>query len=53
MRKVISALLLLTMILGLAGCGQKKAPEITSLSLNKEGGISHHIVGREIGRAHV
>lgn len=46
MRKVISALLLLTMILGLAGCGQKKAPEITSLSLNKEGGISHHIVGR-------
>lgn len=46
MRKVISALLLLTLILGLAGCGREKAPEITSLSLNKEGEIAHHIVGK-------
>ncbi len=46
MRKVISALLLLTLILGLTGCGREKAPEITSLSFNKEGEISHHIVGK-------
>jgi len=47
MRKVVSALLLLTLILGLAGCGRDhKEPEINSLSVNKTGEISHHIVGK-------
>lgn len=46
MRKVISALLLLTLIMGLIGCGQEKAPEISSISLGKAGEISHRIVGK-------
>lgn len=46
MRKIVSAILLLTLILGLAGCGRgNKAPAINSLSVNKTGEISHHIVG--------
>lgn len=46
MRKVVSALLLLTLILNLTGCGRgNKGPEINSLSVNKSGEISHHIVG--------
>lgn len=46
MRKVVGTLLLLTLILGLWGCGQGKVPDITSLSINKAGEISHHIVGK-------
>ncbi len=46
MRKVVSALVMLILILGLAGCGREKAPEITSLSVNRAGEISHRIVGK-------
>lgn len=47
MRKVVSAIVLLTLIVGLYGCGQdNKEPEISSLSVNKTGEITHHIVGK-------
>lgn len=47
MRKVVNALVLLTLIVGLYGCGQdNKEPELNSLSVNKTGEITHHIVGK-------
>lgn len=47
MRKVVSAFVLLTMLVGLAGCGQAdKGPEISSLSFNKAGEITHRVVGK-------
>lgn len=46
MRKVASTLVMLILILGLTGCGREKTPEISSLSLNKAGEITHRIVGK-------
>ena len=46
MRKVVSTLMLLTLIAGLVGCGQEKAPEVSTLSFNKAGEIVHHVVGK-------
>ena len=46
MRRVAVILVLTVMTLGLAGCGQGQAPETNSLSFDKEGGITHKIVGK-------
>ena len=40
-----AACLLLAMSCGLVGCGQNKTPEVSSVSIGKEGGITHQIVG--------
>lgn len=47
MQKVVSALVLLMLIVGLAGCGHEdKESEISSLSFSKAGEIIHHVVGK-------
>ncbi|MCM1266284.1 MAG: hypothetical protein NC302_00145 [Bacteroidales bacterium] len=46
MRKLVTVLILPIMILGLTCCGQEEAPEISSLSFNKAGEITHRIVGK-------
>ena len=46
MRRVAVTLALSGLVLGLAGCGQGKAPEVNSLSIGKEGEIIHQIVGK-------
>ena len=38
-------LLILALSLGLFGCGQDKAPEVSSVSIGKDGTIIHQIVG--------
>lgn len=45
MQKVKSALLILAVSFGLIGCGQDKAPEVSSVSIGKDGTIAHQIVG--------
>ncbi len=46
MRRVVIALVLSVMTLGLAGCGQGQASEVNSLTFGREGEISHRIVGK-------
>jgi hypothetical protein len=45
MQKGKAILLLSGMILGLAGCGQKETSDISSVSVEKDGTITHQIVG--------
>lgn len=45
MQKGKSVLLILAISFGLIGCGQDKAPEISSVSIDKDGKIVHQIVG--------
>lgn len=45
MRRGKAVWLIMAVVCGLAGCGQDSAPEICSVSINKDGGISHQIVG--------
>lgn len=45
MRKVVKTLALSVLILGLAGCGKSDAPDIKSLSFDKNGEIIHQVVG--------
>jgi hypothetical protein len=45
MRKGKTVLLLSGIILGLAGCGQKETADISSVSVEKDGTITHQIVG--------
>lgn len=46
MQKGKLVLLVLAVACGLVGCGQdKKMPDVCSVSINKEGGIAHQIVG--------
>lgn len=46
MRRSKSVLLILAAVSVLAGCGQGKTPEMSSVSIDKEGKISHQIVGQ-------
>ena len=39
-------MLILTVTCMLAGCGGEKTPEVSSLSIDKEGKVSHQIVGQ-------
>ncbi len=45
MRKGKAALLILAVFLGLAGCGNGEAREVSSISIGKDGAIAHKIVG--------
>lgn len=45
MRKGKWILLVLALSFGIAGCGQDKAPEVTSVSIGEDGSIVHQIVG--------
>lgn len=45
MRKVVKTLALTVLILGVSGCGKKDAPDIKSLSFDKNGEIIHQVVG--------
>ena len=45
MRRGKWTLLILAVSLGIVGCGQEKAPEVTSVSIGKDGTIIHQIVG--------
>ncbi len=45
MRRGKTVLLILVMACCLAGCGRSKAPGVSSVSIDKEGRISHQIVG--------
>lgn len=45
MQKGIAILLVLALSCGLIGCGQDKAPEVSSVSIGKDGKIVHQIVG--------
>lgn len=46
MRREKTGMLILAVSAVLAGCGQGKAPDVSSLSIDKEGKISHQIVGQ-------
>lgn len=46
MRRVAVILALTVVAIGLAGCGRTQAPEMNSLSFDKEGVITHRIVGK-------
>lgn len=46
MRRVAGIFGLTILLLGLAGCGQGQMPEVNTLSLNKNGEITHQIVGK-------
>ncbi|MCD7724839.1 MAG: hypothetical protein LUI12_04710 [Clostridiales bacterium] len=46
MRRGKGILILLTAVLGLAGCGQAKTPEVSSVSIEKDGTVTHQIVGQ-------
>ena len=41
----MGVLLILVIVCGLSGCGQGKAPEVSSVSIEKDGKIIHQIVG--------
>ena len=41
-----AVLLILAMACGLAGCGKGKTPEVSSVSIDQDGKISHQIVGQ-------
>ena len=45
MRRGKWALLILALSFGMVGCGQEKAPEVTSVSIDEDGTIVHQIVG--------
>ena len=45
MQKRKTVLLILALSLGLVGCGQGKVPEVSSVSIGKDGKITHQIVG--------
>lgn len=45
MRKGNLVCLVLAMACGLAGCGQNKTPEVSSVSISKDGEIAHQIIG--------
>lgn len=45
MRKVVVTFALAILAFGLAGCGKGKVPEIKTLSFDKDGGITHQVVG--------
>ncbi len=46
MRREKISMLILTVTCMLAGCGGEKTPEVSSLSIDKEGNVSHQIVGQ-------
>ena len=46
MRREKISMLILTVTCMLAGCGGEKTPEVSSLSIDKEGKVSHQIVGQ-------
>ena len=46
MRRVAGIFCLTILLLGLAGCGEAQAPEISSMSFGKDGEIIHQIVGK-------
>lgn len=41
----MGVLLILAIVCGLSGCGQSKTPEVSSVSIEKDGKIIHQIVG--------
>lgn len=43
MRREKISMLILTVTCMLAGCGGEKTPEVSSLSIDKEGKVSHHL----------
>lgn len=45
MQKGKTVLLILALSFGIIGCGQDKAPDVSSVSIGKEGKIVHQIVG--------
>lgn len=45
MRRGRTVLLMIGIVCGLAGCGQDKLPEVSSVSIGKDGGIVQQIVG--------
>lgn len=45
MRRGKWMLLVLALSFGIVGCGQDKAPEVTSVSISEDGSIVHQIVG--------
>lgn len=45
MRKGKSVLLIMAVSFGLAGCGQDKAPDVSSVTIGKDGTVVHQIVG--------
>ena len=45
MQKVKVILLVMAVSCGLIGCGQEKVPEVSSVSIGKDGAIVHQIVG--------
>lgn len=46
MRRKKTGMLILAVTAILAGCGQGKTPDVSSLSIDKEGKVSHQIVGQ-------
>lgn len=46
MRRGKTVLLALAVACGLAGCGRDKMPEVSSVSIDKDGKISHQVVGQ-------
>lgn len=45
MQKGKMLLLILAAVGGLAGCGQSRMPDVCSVSIDKDGGIAHQVVG--------
>ncbi len=45
MQKGKTLLLILAAVSGLAGCGQGSLPDVCSVSIGKDGGIAHQVVG--------
>lgn len=45
MRKVVVTLTLSILAFGLAGCGKGQVPEVKTLSVDKNGGVTHQVVG--------
>ncbi len=45
MRRGKAVLLILAMTCGLIGCGSDKTPQVSSISIGKDGSITHQIVG--------
>lgn len=46
MRRGRAVLLIAAIVCGLAGCGRNKIPEVSSVSISKDGGVVQKIVGR-------
>ena len=46
MKRVVWTVVFAGLILGLAGCGREEAPDIKTLTFEKEGEIRHQVVGK-------